>query len=179
MKINYGSRFGKLWSHLNLRMFPLLCSVVFSSTASFAQTTFDVAQFISRAETIESEDIGDGIVCKTYTDNRSKAVLTVWRDGEMLVPRMRGAIYCYVVPGPNGHFLRKAWISADGVVVEEERRNYDSDGRLVLEGYIDPSTGVFLEEFRHRYSNDGKTQYTTQFSNGVQVGAETSRPLDD
>lgn len=178
MKINSPSRLCQLWIYVYLRMFSVLMFVFFFSTPSIAQMKVDVAQFIARAENVESEDIGEGVISKTYTD-KSKTMLSVWHDGEKLVPRLKGAIYCYVVPGPKEHFLRKAWLSADGSVLEEERRNYDAKGRLVVEGYVDPSTGAFSEEYRHRYSEDGKIQYTTHFSNGVQVGAETSRALEE
>lgn len=156
----------------------MLMFVVFFSTPSTAQMRVDVAQFITRAENVESEDIGEGVICKTYTDN-SKTTLSIWYNGEKMVPRLKGAVYLYLVNGPKGHFLRKAWLSADGSVLEEERRNYDAEGRLVVEGYVDPSTGAFSEEYRHRYSEDGKIQYTTHFSNGVQVEAETSRAVNE
>lgn len=180
MKIHSRSRLCKFGGSVDLRMFSLLMMLLSFPTASLAQMKVDVAQFIAGAEKIESEDsgLGEGIISKTYKDE-SKNTLVVWLKDKKPVPRVQGAVYCYVVPGPKGHFLRKAWLSADGSVLEEERRNYDAEGRLVVEGYVDPSTGVFTKEYRHRYSKDGKIQYTTQFSNGVQEGTETSRTLDE
>jgi hypothetical protein len=127
------------------------------------------------------DDSGNPIPGSTISKNvydSSGNILNMLLDGESkLMPRVRGALYCFIVPGPNGHFLRKAWLAEDGTVLEEERRAYDEQGRLVIEGYVDPDSGAYTEEYRHRYSEDGKIQFTTEFLNGVQKGPETSHKL--
>lgn len=111
-----------------------------------------------------------------YNTNGNYITMLLDANGE-LIPRVQGALYCFIVPGPNGHFLRKAWLDKDGTVLEEERRAYDAQGRLIVEGYVDPASGSYTEEYRHRYSEDGKLQFTTEFLNGVQRGPETQREL--
>jgi hypothetical protein len=127
------------------------------------------------------DDSGNPIPGSTITKNvydaKGNTVNMLLDEEGKLIPRVRGALYCYIVPGPNGHFLRKAWLAEDGTVLEEERRAYDEQGRLVVEGYVDPDSGAYTEEYRHRYSEDGKIQFTTEFLNGVQKGPETSHEL--
>ena len=169
-------------SHRNfgrITFIPFVLILLGAFVQGFAQTKVDVEAFIQSAAKLETEDLGEGLVSKTYLSEKGVS-LNAWVDQEgKAVPRIRGAAYNYVVPGPKGFFLRTAWLSEDGTVLKEERRNYDEKGRLVVEGLINPETGVFSEEYRHRYSEDGKTQYTTRFVAGIQQGPESSRLLEE
>ncbi|MDB4430139.1 hypothetical protein N9283_04980 [Akkermansiaceae bacterium] len=156
----------------------ILCASLCMLTSSYGQSKFDVDEFIKSAAKVDKSDLGDGMIEKKYT-SKSGSHLTVWLDKDSNpIPRMKRAAYVFVVPGPKSFFLRKAWLSKTGHIIQEERRAYDANSRLVMEGYVDPKTGAFTTEFRHRYSKDGKTQYTIEFLNGVQKGKEMSHTLE-
>ena len=112
-----------------------------------------------------------------YDSDGNYIIMLQSADGESLT-HPNGAHYCFIVPGPSDRFVRKAWLDADGIILEEERRSYDQVGRLVSEGYVDPVTGSYTLEYRHRYSSDGKTQFTAEFTNGIQQGPELSSEIE-
>lgn len=119
----------------------------------------------------------DTVVRKyVYDTEGNYIIMDLDAQGE-LVPMKLGAYYCWIAPGPKGQFTRKAWLNLDSVILEEERREYDEQGRLTREGFVDPVSGSFTEEYRHRYSEDGKIQFTTEFRNGQQAGAESQATL--
>lgn len=119
----------------------------------------------------------DTVVRKyVYDTEGNYIIMDLDAEGE-LVPMKLGAYYCWIAPGPKGQFTRKAWLNLDSVILEEERREYDEQERLTREGLVDPVSGSFTEEYRHRYSEDGKIQFTTEFRNGQQAGAESQATL--
>jgi hypothetical protein len=157
----------------------LLASLIASSGISLAQTKIDIDAFKARSQKKVEKLEGDEISNIVWTDPKG-VILEKWLspDGKVIL-RQSKAAYVFVVPGPGGHFLRKAWLTTNGDVIEEERRVYDSENRLTVEGYVDPVTGSFTLEYRHRYSPDGKTQFTTEFKDGKQVGKETATVLEE
>ena len=70
----------------------------------FAQTKVDVEAFIQSAAKLEREDLGEGLVSKTYLSENGVS-RNAWVDQEgKAVPRIWGTAYIYVVPGPKGFF---------------------------------------------------------------------------
>lgn len=169
---------GKLFGLLPTLLFTIMIA---SSGISLAQTKVDIDAFKARSQktVVKLEGMGEDITSVTWTDPNG-VTLEEWQDPEgKTIPRQLESSYLFLVSGPGGHFLRKAWLSTNGEVIEEERRVYDSENRLVVEGIVDPITGSFTHEYRHRYSPDKKTQFTTEFENGKQVGEETARMLEE
>ena len=121
--------------------------------------------------------LNDTSVRKFVYDKKGNYIIMDQDAEGGIVPLKLGASYCWIVPGRQDQFLRKAWIDKEGGVLEEERRAYDDQGRLTQEGLVDPASGSFTQEYRHRYSEDGKSQFTTEFLNGQQVGEESQSTL--
>ncbi len=98
--------------------------------AGIARTGTDSSGRIYFEMTVDnSGNLVPGSTISKNVYDSSGNILNMLLDGQgELIPRERGALYCYIVPGPNGHFLRKAWLAEDGTVIEEERRAYDEQG---------------------------------------------------
>jgi hypothetical protein len=159
-----------------LRILPIFFMSMGLLSPAFAQSKIDLVAWKKRSQKATSiiDDEKEKITCNTWMDS-SGAILEQWLNhkGEVFT-RYRNASYVFIVPGVGGRFLRKAWLTDTGNIIEEERRVYDVENRLVCEGIVDPISGVFSLEYRHRYSKDGKTQYTIEYKNGRQIGEETS-----
>jgi antitoxin component YwqK of YwqJK toxin-antitoxin module len=164
-----------------IKSLTILFITIISSSMMNGQSMFDIESFKARSQKKTSvlEDMGEKVTSNIWTDS-SGATLEQWTNSKGEVyPRYLKSSYVFLVPGPANFFLRKAWLTQAGKIIEEERRAYDSKNRLICEGIIDPLTGSFSLEYKHRYSTDGKTQYTIEYKNGKQVGEETSTLIEE
>jgi hypothetical protein len=102
-----------------------------------------------------------------YDANGNHSSMLLDENGES-IPRVKVALYCFIIPNPSSHFLRKAWLDKNGSLLDEERRVYERQEIAFVQSHAAYSSSSSPEEYRHHYRDEGKIQFTFNFLNGAQ-----------
>ena len=102
-----------------------------------------------------------------YDANGNHSSMLIDENGES-IPRVKVALYCFIIPNPSSRFLRKAWLDKNGSLLDEERRVYERHEIAFVQSHAAHSSSSSPEEYRHRYRDEGKFQFTFNFLNGAQ-----------